>query len=107
MVPMDETPVVGGSCSGDDVVQHHGDNAQPVQKVDAGDALLCFLCCDGLSQLAISLRVFSLKSLSSESQGAVEKVRTWPTTDPSASLGTSPAGSRFAHARIAAQINSL
>jgi hypothetical protein len=48
MVPMNETPVMGGSCSGDDVMQHYGNNAQPAQKVDAGNALLCFLCCNRL-----------------------------------------------------------
>jgi len=31
-----------------DVVQHHGDNAEPAQKVDAGNALLRFLCCNRL-----------------------------------------------------------
>jgi hypothetical protein len=31
-----------------DVVQHHGDDAESTQKVDARDALLCFLCCNQL-----------------------------------------------------------
>ena len=36
-----------------DVVQHHGNNAESAQaesaqKVDARDALLCFLCCNRL-----------------------------------------------------------
>jgi hypothetical protein len=45
-----------------DVVQHHGDNAESAQKVNAGDALLCFLGCDRLGH-----ETFSLKGLLSES----------------------------------------